>query len=90
MLSGGIYVPPALLKPTTEIENSEENALSKLTDRQRQVLDLLAEGDSNKEIARKLNLAEATVKAHLASILRALNARNRTEAVIHLQRYLEI
>lgn len=90
VLSGGIYVPPALLKPTTETENSEENALSKLTDRQRQVLDLLAEGDSNKEIARKLNLAEATVKAHLASILRALNARNRTEAVIHLQRYLEI
>lgn len=89
VLSGGIYVPPALLKPTAEIEHSEENALSKLTDRQREVLDLLAEGGSNKEIARKLNLAEATVKAHLATILRILNARNRTQAVIYLQRYSE-
>ncbi|MEI9987553.1 MAG: LuxR C-terminal-related transcriptional regulator [Aliidongia sp.] len=43
---------------------------------------LLAEGMSTKEIARELNRGEGTVKIHLAAIYRALNARNRTEAVI--------
>lgn len=53
-----------------------------LTQRQRDVMGELAAGLSNKEIARRLGLAEGTVKVHLAAIFRVLSARNRTEAVL--------
>ena len=44
------------------------------------MLQLLARGMSNKEIARALEIAEATTKIHMAALLRALGTRNRTEA----------
>jgi DNA-binding NarL/FixJ family response regulator len=53
-----------------------------LTGRQREVLSLLGEGRSTKEIARSLDLAVGTIKVHLASIFRALGVRNRVEAAI--------
>ena len=53
-----------------------------LTGRQLDVLWLLLEGMSNKQICRKLDLAEATVKVHVRAILRALNVDSRTEAVV--------
>jgi DNA-binding NarL/FixJ family response regulator len=52
----------------------------KLTRRQTEILPLLAKGMSNKEIARELNIAEGTTKVHTTALLRALGARNRTEA----------
>ncbi|HEY2658378.1 MAG TPA: response regulator transcription factor [Caulobacteraceae bacterium] len=54
----------------------------RLTDRQLDVLRLVAEGRSNKEIARTLDLAPSTVKTHLAHVLDCLNASNRTEASV--------
>ena len=51
-----------------------------LTRRQREVLQLLTHGKSNKEIARALSIAEATTKIHMAALVRALGVRNRTEA----------
>jgi DNA-binding NarL/FixJ family response regulator len=59
---------------------STEADVLKLTKRQREVLTLLARGLSNKEIARTLEIAEATTKIHMAALLRALGVRNRTEA----------
>jgi DNA-binding NarL/FixJ family response regulator len=56
-------------------------ARSTLTARERDVLDMLAGGLSNKEIARRLSLAENTVKFHVASILGKLDAASRTQAV---------
>jgi DNA-binding NarL/FixJ family response regulator len=53
-----------------------------LTGRQRDVLHLLGEGRSTKDIARRLGLAVPTVKTHLAAIYRQLGARNRVEAVV--------
>lgn len=53
-----------------------------LTERQIDVLRLLWRGEPNKMISRILNISEGTVKVHLAAIFRALNARNRTEAVM--------
>jgi DNA-binding NarL/FixJ family response regulator len=53
-----------------------------LTPRQRQVTQWLMKGHSNKQIARELDIGLGTVKIHLAAILRALGAQNRTEAVI--------
>jgi DNA-binding NarL/FixJ family response regulator len=55
--------------------------LARFTKRQLDVLQLLGQGRSTKEIARALELSEGTVKVHLAAIYRGLNARNRTEAV---------
>lgn len=54
----------------------------KLTARQREVLAVLMQGKSNKEICRALNLAEPTVKNHVTAILKAFNVTNRTEAVV--------
>ena len=59
---------------------STEADVFKLTKRQREVLTLLARGLSNKEIARALDIAEATTKIHMAALLRGLGVRNRTEA----------
>ncbi len=57
-----------------------------LTGRQVDVLLLLMEGKSNKQIGRELDLAEATVKVHVRSILRSLDASSRTEAVVAASR----
>jgi DNA-binding NarL/FixJ family response regulator len=72
----GGWTPPELsLK-------AEKVADLPLTHRQRDVISQLANGLSNKEIARQLGLAEGTVKVHLAAIFRVLAARNRTDAVL--------
>ena len=92
LLSGRTYVPRSLAEAGDDGASvsrgdtgaapllSTEADLSKLTKRQREVLQLLARGMSNKEIARALEIAEATTKIHMAALLRALGARNRTEA----------
>lgn len=56
-----------------------------LTERQVEVLRLLSQGKPNKLIGRGLGISEGTVKIHLAAIFRALNVRNRTEAVLAAQ-----
>jgi two-component system, NarL family, response regulator DesR len=53
-----------------------------LTAREREVLDLLVEGLTNREIASRLFLAEVTVKVHVRHILRKLGVRSRTEAAV--------
>lgn len=54
--------------------------------RQREVLALLAQGLTNKEMARRLGISDATVKIHVARVIEALGAANRTEAVARAQR----
>jgi DNA-binding NarL/FixJ family response regulator len=53
-----------------------------LTDRQKQILRLVAQGKSNKEIARALDILEGTVKAHLRFLMKHLNAKNRTQLAV--------
>lgn len=53
-----------------------------LTRRQRDVLTLLADGLSNREIAQALHIAEPTAKIHVSALMRTLNVRNRTEAAV--------
>lgn len=62
--------------------NTPENPQKGLTDRQIDIVKCIAEGLSNKQIAYKLNLTEGTVKVHITVILKILNVKNRTSAVI--------
>lgn len=55
-----------------------ENALTVLTDRERQIMCLVSEGLSNKEIGRRLNISDGTIKVHLHHIYEKLEIRNRT------------
>jgi two-component system, NarL family, nitrate/nitrite response regulator NarL len=58
------------------------NYAPRLSSRQQLILHYLTEGDSNKTIARKIQIAEATVKVHLKTILRKIRVHNRTQAAI--------
>jgi DNA-binding NarL/FixJ family response regulator len=92
VLSGGVYVPPLMGRgdlPATRAQHSralerDDNLRGerRLTIRQREVLDCLARGHSNREIALALGLSQGTVKIHIAAIFRAYRVRNRTQAVI--------
>jgi two-component system nitrate/nitrite response regulator NarL len=53
-----------------------------LTAREKQILELIASGQSNKNIARKLNISDGTVKVHVKNILRKLNLKSRLEAAV--------
>jgi len=66
-----------------------ESLRNVLTERQVEVLQLLSQGKPNKLIGRSLGISEGTVKIHLAAIFRALNVRNRTEAVVAAQTLTE-
>lgn len=61
-------------------------ALSLLTERQREVAELLAQGESNKIIGRKLNIANRTVKAHLSAIFEKLMVTDRVQLAVLLNR----
>jgi len=73
------------ITPDGEQSVSEEG-LPALPPRQREVLTLLCQGHSNKEIGLRLNLAEITVKMHVSSIFRALDVASRTQAVLAARR----
>lgn len=94
VFAGGVYLPPALLADAESAANSKtdgsEDARPRpvrirsglLTPRQLDVLAELGTGKSNREIARKLGLAEGTVKVHVTAILKTLGVKNRTQAVL--------
>lgn len=63
----------------------DDGPLSTLTRREEQILRLVAAGNSNKEVARKTDLQEKTIKHHMTRILQKLNVRNRTEAAMILR-----
>lgn len=89
IFSGGVYVPPTVLRepgeavePRPAVPPADPALEQLLTQRQREVLERLREGKSNKQIAHELGLSEGTVKIHVTAVMRSLGVRNRTQAVI--------
>jgi len=88
VLAGGSYIPPRIVELATREAPSaaapvvNHTMMARLTERQVDVLKLIAQGQSNKEIARDLDLSPATIKAHTAAAIAALGAANRTDAVM--------
>jgi DNA-binding NarL/FixJ family response regulator len=95
VLSGGVYIPADLLEEVNRVamigtpERPREVGATRveLTERQEQVLQLLARGAPIKIICRELGLSEGTVKTHVTAIYRAFNASNRTEALLAARRH---
>lgn len=98
IVNGQIYVPPTLSDmlddtPTDgpanppAVHRADENGDRRdvaLTSRQQEVMQLISEGKTNKEIARSLGLAEGTVKAHVNALFRALSVHNRASVAAML------
>ena len=91
ILAGGTYLPPRIAEiAAARVEAGSAPVVrdpgiavaERLTERQLDVLRLVARGQSNKEIGRMLELAPSTVKTHLAHILVVLGASNRTDASV--------
>ncbi len=83
VMNGEIFRPEEILGTKTKvIDPLLEEKLGSLTHRQRMVLQLLARGKSNKQIAYELDVTNTTVKAHMTAILRKLKVTSRTQAVI--------
>ena len=86
--AGESYVSPTLSARllsdlrSQQPTNATADRLRQLTGREFDILRLVAEGLSNKEVALRLNLQEKTVKHHMTGVLSKLNARNRTEAAL--------
>lgn len=72
---------------TSASEPSIPNAeLSELTQREREIARMVASGDSNKVIARKLNITDRTVKAHLTTVFQKLNVRDRLQLALYVSK----
>lgn len=95
VLSGGVYIPAELLHNTDkdefdllkQVENIEtekdiQEKVKILSPRQIDVINLISEGKSNKQIAYDLGLTEGTIKLYVTAILKILNVYNRTGAVV--------
>ncbi|MFB9886836.1 response regulator [Balneatrix alpica] len=88
VLEGQVYLPASLMRaeappasPAAQV-CLDPKLLQSLTRKQLQVLQLMAEGYANKQIAYELEIAEATVKAHVSAILHKLNLTNRVQAAL--------
>lgn len=64
------------------LSRAKDTIAPQLSPREQSILQCLIEGNSNKGIARKINIAEATVKVHVKAILRKIRVQNRTQAAI--------
>lgn len=92
IVDGVIYVPPSIANLPSLSEEQEDSksgpamarklANAAVTPRQREVLELLVQGKSNKEIARALHLGEGTVKVHMAALFRTLGVSTRAAAAV--------
>lgn len=93
IMAGGTYLPAAAIVALRHANlrgpaAAEATEAEHLTARQMRVLQLLAQGLSNKQIARELDISAITVKAHVSLIFKKLGVSNRTQAAIEARRFL--
>ena len=92
VMEGGSYLPITALNQIKrdsveeEVESNKRTIKNNLTGRQLEVLRLIAQGKSNKQIAYEMQVSEATVKLHINSLLKNLQVHNRTQAVLEGQK----
>lgn len=88
--AGEVYITPTLaagvLIEMAGSDRQAQNPLNDLTPRERQILEGVASGHSNKEIGRDLDISEKTVKHYMTNVLQKLQVRNRVEAALLAQR----
>ncbi|MFV3288764.1 response regulator [Pseudomonas sp. NY11955] len=90
ILNGNVYLPPDIIRAQKSSASRRHNdapsfppeMLQALTRKQLLVLERMTKGESNKQIAYTLDIAETTVKAHVSAILRKLNVHNRVQAIL--------
>ena len=89
LASGQSYVSPSLaakilnaMRSNSQAQLATSNPIDDLSKREEDILKLVAEGKSNKEVGRELDLQEKTVKHYMTSILQKLHVRNRVEAAV--------
>ncbi|MGE4416071.1 MAG: response regulator [Marinobacterium sp.] len=92
ILDGNVYLPSDIIRQSGQEGRRNRRGndnpqiapelLSSLTRRQLLVLERMAKGESNKQIAYNLHIAETTVKAHVSAILRKLGVHNRVQAIL--------
>ena len=87
---GATYVHPgyqsnAVVRDEDVPFEARHPKLAELTPQQQRIMKLICAGKPNKQIAYELSLAEATVKAHITALLRRLDVRNRTQAVVFVE-----
>ena len=90
VLAGDVYVPPELMASSAAVLMDEPTAdlsTPQFTPRQEEVLYLLLDGYTNKEIGKLLSLSDETVKNHISGILRGFGVQTRTQAVLAANRY---
>lgn len=86
--AGEAFIQPEIAsRALRELLGPQARTIEPLTDREQEVLGLLAQGYSNREIAEQLVLTEGTVKNHVSNILGKLQAENRTQAADIARRY---
>ncbi len=80
--AGQVQLPPQAAARLMQAVSSPESP-EELTERETEVLRLMAQGQANKEIARSLNISEKTVKVHVSNILSKLGVQSRTQATLY-------
>jgi len=86
VLNGDVFVPDGVSLKVDDEQTAFARRLASLTPQQIRVLMMLSDGLMNKQIAYELSISEATVKAHVSSILQKLDVDSRTQAVIAASR----
>jgi len=84
--TGLVVIDPSLVNELASVEVESDPLLETLTERENEVLQLLAQGMTNKAIAHQLGITDHTVKFHVNAIMTKFNAQSRTEAVVRAVR----
>ncbi|MCB8943806.1 MAG: response regulator transcription factor [Ardenticatenaceae bacterium] len=86
--NGGAYISPSLAGNILfeMVHDEPEDAINQLTDREQEILRLVAQGLTNREIGETLHLAEKTIKHYMTNVLQKLQVRSRVEAALLAQK----